>query len=494
VSTLLDLPREVYEFLRKPGPQSMVLRGPPGTGKTTLALALLENFPGRKILISTRVSHAELVREFPWIESGGEITAVDGEEIEQSLPEVARVFEGIGRVVVDAQNEPIVRGLWLPSPVKKAVERLVTGEPALVVIDSWDALIERYLGSRMGAPAPTPDRAELERMVLDLLVRGSVSLVLVLERAEPTVLDYLVNAVLETGWEVVDSRPERWLRLVKLRGVRVDSPLYPFSLEGGRFNCITSVDTTNAAGHGRFQPEPNAVAETLWPGSVDYANAFGRLLRHRLTLATRETTVPDYATRLLISPAVAHTLARGGRVAEVLPPGTLPQEVYASYADVLPLKEFVRQVRFLSAVPAPDLAEELQPTVLPLPDPRAPLNQPHAPELLKFLSEADPSRPALMVGWISGIRAVAAASGFAYTPETFPGIVLTYLMRCPIHAIYLGPDGDALTTALRPTASVRLRLQERHGRVFLYGEQPMTPSYVLTEGRERAPYRLLRMV
>ncbi|HLY76365.1 MAG TPA: hypothetical protein VKT21_00585 [Thermoplasmata archaeon] len=45
-------------------------------------------------------------------------------------------------------------------------------------------------------------------------------------------------------------------------------------------------------------------------------------------------------------------------------------------------------------------------------------------------------------------------------------------------------------------AATRLRLSSSAGRVFVWGEQPATPTFVLAEapGTTEKPYRLLRIV
>lgn len=494
MSSLLDLPRELYDFLRRPSPQSLLIRGPAGSGKTTLALALLENFPGQRILISSRVAQDELRREFPWLNNGACVSVIDGGRLRQTLPEAGEMLRRARDVVLDAAQDPTARGLWLPSPVREAMEAAGADGPTLVVIDSWDALVERYLGSRLGSTAGLPDRPELERTLLDLMSRGPVFLAVVLEESGPSALDYLVNGVLETGWEGSDGRPERWVLLRKLRGVRIDSAQYPFSLDGGRFHCITSISAQGPSFVARAETDPSPVPGTIWPGSHDYAVAFGRLPIHRLTLIEREATVPEVAPRLLVSTAVAHTLRQGGRVGEMLPPSLLPEEFYRSYAGTVPREELVRQVRLLTVAPTAELATDIKPTILPALDPHAVGTEPRSPELAKFLAETPANRPALLLGWISGVRAISSIGPSGYTPENLPGIALQYVMRNPIHGIFIGPETDPLTVALRTMASVRIRMVQRHGRVFVFGEQPVTPSYALTEGDERASCRLFRIV
>jgi hypothetical protein len=39
-----------------------------------------------------------------------------------------------------------------------------------------------------------------------------------------------------------------------------------------------------------------------------------------------------------------------------------------------------------------------------------------------------------------------------------------------------------------------MRLRQRQGRVFVDASDPWTPTFVLTEGHDNAPYGLLRVV
>ncbi|HOO04170.1 MAG TPA: gas vesicle protein GvpD, partial [Methanomassiliicoccales archaeon] len=63
------LPTEVVQFLEAPGGHSLIVRGNAGTGKTTFALQVADEFYDRRKVhyLSTRVSDAALLRQFPWL-------------------------------------------------------------------------------------------------------------------------------------------------------------------------------------------------------------------------------------------------------------------------------------------------------------------------------------------------------------------------------------------------------------------------------------------
>ncbi len=104
------------------------------------------------------------------------------------------------------------------------------------------------------------------------------------------------------------------------------------------------------------------------------------------------------------------------------------------------------------------------------------------------------SHPNIGVVSIAGLRTLNSLVPGAYTPETLPGLALTYIHLSPGHEVWVGPEDDPLTHCLRPMADTRLRLLSREGRVFVHGIIPRTPSLVLTEGDDRSPYPLLLIV
>jgi KaiC/GvpD/RAD55 family RecA-like ATPase len=67
MSSVVRVPPELDAFLRLQPPQSLLIRGPPGSGKTMLSLALVEGFPGRRVYVSLRVSREGLLEQIPWL-------------------------------------------------------------------------------------------------------------------------------------------------------------------------------------------------------------------------------------------------------------------------------------------------------------------------------------------------------------------------------------------------------------------------------------------
>lgn len=496
MSAILDLPTELQQFLSQPRPQTLLLRGVPGSGKTTLSVSMLHNFPGQRFLVSSRVTGPELRREFPWTQWDTQVQLIDVTNRSGTLKDASRVVAHLKEVIENAEQEPKLRGLWLPSPLQDAWSRTDPSRPSMVVIDSWDALIERYIGIS-GHDIGFPDRGEIERILLDQMVQAPMFLVLVVERSETSQLDYLVNGVIETGSDVRNGRPERWLYLKKLRGTRIDTPLYPFTLEGARFQCISPIGPTLAGRVVRPESEPNSVPGYLWPGCSDYASAFGRLPTGRLTLIERDLSVPIEALILLLRPMAGHVARTGGRVLQVLPPTIGPEAVLKTYSEVLSPEQIQQQIRFQLSAPGSELPEEVASLILPSPFVEAAGIASPTPETVRFLREKGPTgAPNLSIVWTSALRAFSAERGMEYNPAVLPGLAISLLSGAPSHTVFVGPDEDPMTASLRTMAATRVRLRSNAGRVFVWGEQPATPTFVLAEAEETTekPYRLLRIV
>ncbi|HEV8050607.1 MAG TPA: hypothetical protein VGP88_08445, partial [Thermoplasmata archaeon] len=360
MSSAVRLPSELRQFLALDGPQTLLVRGPPGSGKSTLCLALLEAFGGDRLLVTSRVTQHELEREFPWMGSAptSGIQIVDASALE---PPYRGGFAGGTEATILADGEPgereaLTEFLMLPAPVQEAWSRLPTNRPAAVVIDSWDALVEQFLGMRSHNGAVTLDRPEVERMLLRRMGRSPCHLILVLEREEQSQLDYLVNGVVVTRRELTNDRLERWLLIPKLRGIRVASSSNPYTVEGAKFQCIEPVRTPAELPRGAIDAEPDPVSRQLWPGSRSFAGNFGRLPLGKISLLEADEDLPDEVLQHLVRPAIASTIARGGRVLLVPPASLSAEDIWSGIGEVVAGRPLATSFRVV------DVSRELGPS------------------------------------------------------------------------------------------------------------------------------------
>ena len=150
------------------------------------------------------------------------ITIIDTASRRDTLGEAARILRHAKELIENPEKEPELEGLWLPAPIQEVYAEVRPTEPLIAVVDSWDALVEKYLGAPREDAHSSPNRGELERLVLDQMARGPIFLVLVLEQEATSQLDYLADGVVVTKWESNAGRSERWVHLPKLRGTRID--------------------------------------------------------------------------------------------------------------------------------------------------------------------------------------------------------------------------------------------------------------------------------
>jgi KaiC/GvpD/RAD55 family RecA-like ATPase len=498
MSFVLNLPQEVADFLRLPPPETLVVRGLAGSGKTTFALALLDSFSGRRLYVTSRVDAKKLHRNYPWLDSGEGtgITIFDASDRGTAIRESARVLPHLETIGMGSQADPGNFGEWMPPAFLEAATFALRGEPTMLVFDSWDAVVEGFMDVPTPAGSPPRVRPEIERLILSLFSTGPYHVALILERNEPTLLDYYVDGVVSLENRLVDEREERWLHLLKLRGVRLNLASYPFTLEGARFRCITPMTVDLQPRLHPPDPDPAPVPGWLWPGSAELADQFGRLPMGFVSLFEREADVSDEAINMVLGPIISQVLEENGRVFHVLGPRSEPRTIWQACQPLISREKFQQRVRILTPAAATAAADpDLKEVVLPLPRRADSTVEPRVPEAVRFLRDgAKSGAPNLAVVWASGLASLGAVTGAAYRPETLPLIMLDYAAGNNLYGIFIGVLGDPLIDSVRAIAAKRLCFSSRAGRVFVYGKHPVTPKFVLIEGDEKTAYRLLRVV
>ena len=509
MSSSVRLPAELSEFLSLRGPQTLLIRGSPGAGKSTLCLALLEAAQGERILVTNRVSSPELHREFPWLGDNGShgIHIVDTSVQDGSLAESLRSTARSAEVVEESGRErrALEEFLLLPPQIQEAWSKIPTDRPSIVVVDSWDALVEQYVGGIAPNGHGKLDRAEVERMLLRRMSQTVAHLVLVLERREETHLDYLVNGVVVVERDASEDRLERWMRLPKLRGIRVANASYPFTVEGAKFQCIEPIRRYSEIRSGAFDDEPDHLPEFLWPGSQNFAEAFGRFPVGKTTLLETDGEFPDSVTQSILGPAMGFVMARGGHVLLIPSPALSIDEIWrtisastsrAKIADTLRILDVAGQLEKPTRTSRPELA----PAIVPVKSlvPGTPAADPDDNELSRFLrGSVRDGTPSLAIAYLTGLKALASTLKVPLTPEAlegFPAQLQSSLGASRLHFVAIGAPGTTFFAPLQPLAAIHVRMRIRQGRAFLYGAKPWTPGFVLTESGNGGPFGLLRIV
>ncbi len=209
------IPDELSQFLRQET-FSLLIKGNTGTGKTTLALSILKDLDVNKncLYISTRVSPDQLFQYYPWIESffpkSRHVEIAESSEHNKEQ-----------HVFVDARlDEP-------GSLFERITNELMDTKAPTIVIDTWDAI-----GFLMDKEALMNNAKVLQTW----RERARAKIIFVTESPEDDTFDFLVDGIIELRQRHHNERLVREVYLSKLRGVRINRPLYTFSLNYGFFH------------------------------------------------------------------------------------------------------------------------------------------------------------------------------------------------------------------------------------------------------------------
>jgi len=282
-TTVGKIPNEILEFFRSPGGHSLIIKGEAGTGKTTLALQLIEELSAEQpeYYLSMRVSDEALFRQFPWLREKARrneilkagkaflrrTQPVDKDNMDPKAKQDLKVTKNLLQALADAEQSPVVVrtelmklegqieageigpegdedmdilsgdgsfvleiGTMMPE-LELAYDIVENNLPnrSLIVLDSIEALSENY-----GIP---PQRI-VTTIQKDLVEHSASNIAYVLETSGKNILDYLGDGIISMGSDERAGRRVRVLAIEKLRGASVHRWKYLFTLQDGRMSVF----------------------------------------------------------------------------------------------------------------------------------------------------------------------------------------------------------------------------------------------------------------
>ena len=270
------------------GGRSVLVRGDPGTGKTSLVLQLLEYHSKndfKSVYMSTRLSAKTLKSHQPWIEvvqgKYGTVPRLDSDQI-------------------GFQDSRRMDGVRAISGLRQYLEQVSN---PFVVLDSWEGLF--FESHTLGVE-------EISKLVEDYDAR----FVVVTERREQTDLDYLLDGVVVLRRKFHQGMVVREIELKKLRGVSIKQSRFLFTLDSGKFRYLPPISSQNLS-------ESNSAGEPLEsqkPGSFSTGNQRfdemidGGLKRSSMNLFEFSNNVPFEAVALLLRSIFSNFINNGHRI------------------------------------------------------------------------------------------------------------------------------------------------------------------------------------
>lgn len=487
-------------FLERPPPQTLLITGASGTGKSTLLRSLISKLKGPGVFLAYRTLPTETggAPVSPGSGTALAILLVDTTGPRSDDPGTAEAEHLMSFAPAAAQTFPS-----FPEPIGRAIDRLSARGGGFVVADSWDAESDREFRARAQEGGTVQ---ELETTVPILRAQlGQIPVRSLLALSFEPDLEMLSRAdgVIHLGWEDVEGFLLRVVSIPKLRSAPAPETRYLYSLDGAVFNCPSQLPPGFRPPIGPPHPDRSPQEESLWPGSEPFAAAFGRLRYHGLTGLEVPPRFPSYLADVFLYPLVAHTLSIGGRVAWIPSAMSTPLQITSQLSRFIPPEFLAERLRVLSVGGVDQGLGELKPVALSIrkaaptgedgrPVPPSPAS-PMFPEAYHFLRSTPERRPCLLVVYVDGLNAIAAVAGIPLNPAAVPMILGTYARLPMFHGFGFARSDDPLDKTLAMGIDTLVHVEEKYGRTVLLGLRPRTNPYILDWTDEGGQYALIPM-
>jgi len=223
----MSIPGEIKDFFQIEKGQTLLIKGLPGTGKTTLALEIMNSLCEDRngMYISTRVDPRRLYAINPWIKEVLRPKNV----VNATQTKLLESLKGMGK---DLSNYYAVLDFF-----KVFFDETEEMDNPMIIIDSWDAVLN-YTAHLIGE-----SQHGFEQNICEFARDLDTHLIFVSEFANVMPLDYIVDGVVTMeqfrlpGYAKGSMRTRyvRQIKLDKLRGVEIGQKTYTVTLHEGRF-------------------------------------------------------------------------------------------------------------------------------------------------------------------------------------------------------------------------------------------------------------------
>ena len=496
-------PKEIIKFLASPGGHSFIIRGMAGTGKTTLALQIIEELAQvqQSYYMSTRVSDQSLFNQFPWLlekVKEGEILKarkkirkkadseqqvekillglaaikgeMKGEKIKSPRKELMRlqgVIEGggedLGPAEATGEQELTVTISAMMPEIEMAYDVVDKALPerTLVVIDSIDALAEKY-----GVP---PSRL-INVLQKDLVEGVGTNLVYVLETPDP-MLDYLGDGVVYLSLNSTTGRRTREMDILKLRGCEIRQSKYVYTLLGGRVRTFEYSRYLKPEKPKAFKSIDDPDSKHVSTGNADLDSMIeGGLRKGTITLIELSPGVPVVASASIENAIICNFATQNRGVAWIPTKKTGSEPARDELLGFLSPEEFDKNVRILEPH-APSGAPKPYAVTLEGEDVKVDMKWQDVEYALR-----NTSSPILTIVGFDSLESI-------YGQTVLDGMMefLTSLLNNDGIFVATVTPSVKSTNRLSDLAHTHLRIDKISGVTMIRGEEPYTAPHAMTD-------------
>jgi len=500
-------PNEIIKFLSSSGGHSLIFRGMAGTGKTTLALQMIEELAAvqQSYYMSTRVSDQSLFHQFPWLldkVKEGEILkarkkirkkADSEQQVEKILLGLAAIKGELKSEKVRAPRRELMRLQGIieqggeesqAEPGEKEDELVVSVGPmmpeiemaydvvdkalperTLVVIDSIDALAEKY-----GVPASRL----ISTMQKDLVEGCGTNVVYVLETPDP-LLDYLGDGVIYLSLNSSTGRRIREMDIMKLRGCEIRQPKYVYTLLGGRVRTFEYTRYMKPEKPRKFEAVSDTDGKHVSTGMPELdAMLGGGLRKGTITLIELSPGVPVVASAPIENAIICNSVVQERGVAWIPTKKTGAESAREELLGFVDEDDFDKNVKILEPH-APAGSPKPYGMTLEGEDVRVDIKWQDVEYALR-----NAGKPLLTIIGFDSLESV-------YGPAVLDGMIefLTSLLNNEGILVATVTPSVKSTSRLSDLAHTHLRIDKISGVTMIRGEEPYTAPHALTDPEPR---------
>ena len=300
------LPDEFSSFINTDKSYSLLIKGLPGTGKSSLALEIIAKMPNA-FFISTRIDPEAIIDDFGWLE----------EAIDQDREHPFFIDTTLSGKVSKLNSVKTIDYETIPEFVQQVFSLGSEKSTRVFVIDSWNAVIRNLSETQIH---------HWESAIVQRLQGKNDKIIFVVEGVRDSTLDWMVDGIAILSKRITISphgvaRRIRELSFPKMRGRQIVNETYLMTLAEGRIKTFIPFKYRFPAIilKSRLISDPDDTH--ISTGSMDFDNLLdGGFKRGSYNLFEVSTIVGD-GLDIFLFPLITNHLLNGRAVISILREG-----------------------------------------------------------------------------------------------------------------------------------------------------------------------------